>query len=145
MKIVTGFVFTAAMLFAADVKVKMQDLPPAVQKAAREQLKSATLVGLSTEVENGKTSYEVETKVNGRSRDVALDAKGSVIEVEEEADIAAIPAAARAALNKLAAGGKLGKIETVTAGSNISYETVVAKNGKHHEVAVNADGSPHKE
>ena len=41
----------------AESKVKMEDLPSAVQKAAREQSKNATLVGLSKEVEGGKTVY----------------------------------------------------------------------------------------
>jgi len=102
-------------------------------------------VGLNKEVEGGKTVYEVETKLNGHSRDVSLDAKGAVVEIEEETDIAAIPAPARDALTKLSAGGKMGKVETVTAGSAVSYETVVTRGGRHKEVAVNADGSPHKE
>ena len=146
MKFVAGVAVSAALLMAdSEVKVKMQDLPAPVQKAAREQLKNATLVGLNKEVEGGKTVYEVETKVNGHSRDVSLDAKGAVVEIEEETDVAAIPAPAREALTKLAAGGKMGKVETVTAGSSVSYETVVTKGRRHKEVAVNADGSRHKE
>ena len=145
-KFVAGVAVFAALIMAdSEVKVKMQDLPAAVQSAAREQLKNATLVGLNKEVEGGKTVYEVETKVNGHSRDVSLDAKGAVVEIEEETEFAAIPPAARDALTKLAAGGKMGKVETVTAGSSVSYETVVTKGGKRKEVAVNADGSPHKE
>ena len=48
--------------FAQDkeVKVKMQDLPLAVQKTVREQAKGATLHGLSKEIEDGKTFYEAE-------------------------------------------------------------------------------------
>jgi hypothetical protein len=146
MKLAAGVAVSAALLMAdTEVKVKMQDLPAPVQKAARELLKSATLVGLNKEVEGGKTVYEVETKLNGRSRDVSLDSNGTVVEVEEETDISAIPAAARDALTRLAAGGKMGKVETVTAGSAVSYETVVTRAGRHKEVAVNADGSPHKE
>lgn len=146
MKFVASLAVFAALLVAdSEVKVKMQDLPAPVRKAAQEQLKNATLVGLNKEVEGGKTVYEVETRVNGHSRDVSLDAKGSVVEIEEETDIAAIPAAAREALTKLAAGGKMGKVETVTSGAAVSYETVVTRGGKRKEVAVNADGSPHKE
>lgn len=100
---------------------------------------------MNKEAEAGKTRYEVETKVNGHSRDVSLDARGNLVEIEEETDIAAIPSAAREALTKLAAGGKMGKVETVTSGSAVSYETVVTRGGKHKEVAVNADGSSHKE
>jgi hypothetical protein len=42
------FVFAAA---AAEKKVELKDLPPAVQKAAAEQTRSAELKGLSKETE----------------------------------------------------------------------------------------------
>ncbi len=137
------FLFTAAMV--ADTKVKMEDLPPAVQKAVKEQTKSAALVGLSKEVEKGKTMYEVETKVNGKSRDLLLDSTGAVVEVEEEVDLSSVPAAAKAAIEKKAAGGTIKKVETVTKGSSVSYEAAIkTKAGKNIEVGVNADGSVHK-
>jgi uncharacterized membrane protein YkoI len=137
-----GGVFVSALL--ADTKIKMEDLPPAVQAAVKEQIKNATLVGLSKEVEKGKTMYEVETKVNGKARDLVLDAAGKVVSVEEEVDIATIPAAAKAAIEKKATGGKIKKVETVTEGSKVSYEAAIEKNGKSSEFAVNADGSVHK-
>ena len=132
------------LAFAAETKVKMQDLPAAVQNAVKEQTKDATLVGLNKETENGQTVFEVETKVNGRTRDLLLDKTGAVIEVEEEVDLNSIPAAAKEAIQKKAAGAKINKVETVTKGSTVSYEAAITKNGKKSEVAVNADGSPHK-
>ena len=137
------FLFTAAAV--ADTKVKMEDLPAAVQKAVKEQTRSADLVGLSKEVEKGKTMYEVETKVNGKSRDLLLDSTGAVVEVEEEVDLSSVPAAAKAAIEKKAAGGTIKKVETVTKGSSVSYEAAIkTKAGKNIEVGVNADGSVHK-
>jgi len=130
----------------AETKVKLEALPPAVQAAVKEQTKNATLVGLSKEKENGRMEYEAETKVNGKSRDVTFDEKGSVLEVEEEIDIATIPDAAKAAIEKRAAGGTIRKVEKLTAGTNINYEAAItSKSGKKSEVNVNADGSPHKE
>src|ERR1700680_564151 len=84
----------------AESKIKMEDLPPAVQKAAREQAKNATLVGLSKEVEGGRTLYEVETKVNGKTRDLLLDQNGSVVEIEEEVDLSSLPVAAKEAIQQ---------------------------------------------
>ena len=126
---------------AAEKKVKMQDLPAAVQKTVQEQTKNATLKGLSKEVESGKTMYEVETVANGKSRDLLVDPTGAIVEVEEEATLDSIPAPAKAAFEKAAANGKILKVETVTKGSAVSYEAVVSKNGKKHEVAVEADGT----
>jgi uncharacterized membrane protein YkoI len=133
-------------MMLAETKVKLESLPAAVQAAVKEQTKNGTLVGLSKETEKGKTQYEVETTVNGKSRDVTLDNTGSVVEVEEEVDISAIPAAAKAAFEKRAAGGAITKVEKLTAGAVVSYEAAITlKSGKKTEVGVNADGTPHKE
>src|SRR5436305_2034774 len=116
---------------AAEKKVKLEELPAAVQAAVKEQTEKATLVDLSTEKEKGKTSYEVETTANGKSRDLLLDQTGAVVETEEEVDIATIPAPVKAALQKRATGGTLLKVEKVTAGKAVSYEgTIKTKAGK---------------
>lgn len=137
--IVLTIVFANA--FASDKPVKMKDLPPAVQRTVQEQSKGATVRGLSTEVEHGRTIYEVEMTVNGRGKDVSMDASGTVIEVEEEVALGSIPAAARTAIEKAAAGGKIAKVEKVTRGKEIAYEAALRKDGKRSEVRVSADGS----
>jgi hypothetical protein len=95
----------ACAALAAEKKVKLEELPPAVQAAVREQTKNTTLVGLSIEKEKGKTVYEVETKVGGRSRDLLLDQTGAVVQTEEEVNMEIAPAPARSAIQKRAAGG----------------------------------------
>jgi uncharacterized membrane protein YkoI len=136
----------ASATFAAETKVKLEELPPAVQTAIREQTKNATLVSLSTEKEKGQTVYEVETNVGGKSRDLLLDQTGAVVETEEEVDMETIPAPAKSAIQKRAAGGTISKVEKVTGGTTIGYEAAIrTKSGKTVEYAVNADGTPHKE
>jgi len=121
--------------------VKMKDLPPTVQKTVIEQTKGAQIKGMSKEVEKGKTMYEVETMVNGKSRDLLIDASGSLVSVEEPVAIDSIPPAAKAALEKLAAGGKIKGVESVTKGQTVTYEAVIVKGMKKSEVVVAADGS----
>lgn len=140
-----GTALCALMLAAAEKKVQMKDLPPAVQQAVQEQTKGAEIKGFSKETENGRTEYEVETMLDGKSRDLTLDAKGTVMEVEQEVGIDSLPAAARAAIEKRAEGGKVVKVETVTRGSAVSYEGTFTKGGRTHEVGVKADGSPVKD
>jgi uncharacterized membrane protein YkoI len=130
--------------FAAETAVKMKDLPPAVQKTVTEQAKGAQIKGMSKEVEKGKTMYEVETMVNGKSRDLVIDASGSLVSVEEPVAIESIPTAAKAALEKLAAGGKIKGVESVTQGQTVTYEAVIVKGVKKSEVVVAADGSIQK-
>ncbi len=149
MKISTLLCLQVALLapvLAAEKKVKLESLPPAVQNGVREQTKNATLVGLNEEKEKGKTVYEVETKgASGKTRDLLLDSTGAVIETEEEIDLDAVPAAAKAAIQKRLAGGTIRKVEKLTKGSSVSYEAAIkTKSGKNTEIGVNADGSPHK-
>ena len=145
-KIVTVLGLVPVALAAQETKVQMKDLPPAVQKTVQEQTRTAKLRGLSKEIENGKTFYEAETTVNGKSRDVLIDPNGTVVEVEEATSLTAIPEAARKALQQNAGtAGKILSVETVTRGSAVSYEAVIQKGGKKSEFAVNADGSPAKE
>ena len=133
---------TVAGLPAADKKIQMKDLPHQVQTTVQaEEAKGARIVGLAVEVEGGKTMYEVETTVGGHSRDLLVDAAGRIVETEEETSISAVPAAVKAALE---ARGKVGKVETVTKGTAVTYEAVVEKNGKKTEVAVTAAGKPIK-
>jgi hypothetical protein len=129
---------------AGETSVKMKDLPPSVQKAVAEQAKGAQIKGLSKEIEKGITMYEVETLVNGKSRDLLFDASGALVSVEEPVAIDAIPAAARASIEQLAAGGKIKSVESVTKGRTVTYEAVIAKGLKKSEVAVATDGSVQK-
>ena len=135
----------SSALFAADTPVQMKDLPGPVQKTVQEQTRNAKLRGLSKEVENGKTFYEAETTVNGKSRDILMDATGAIVEVEEATALESIPEGARKTIAARAGSGKIVKLETVTRGSAVSYEAVIQKDGKKSEVAVNADGSVKKD
>ncbi len=67
----------------AERKVQMKDLPAAVQKAIQDQTAGAELKGVSKEVEGGKTFYEAETVVDGRTRDLLFDASGKLVEIED--------------------------------------------------------------
>jgi len=133
-----------AIAFAGETSVKMKDLPPAVQKAVEEQTKGARIKGLSKEVEKGKTMYEVETIQSGNARDLLFDAAGALVSVEELVSIDAIPAAAKTALEKLAAGGKIRSVELVTKGQTVTSEAVIVKGSKKSEIEVAADGSIQK-
>jgi hypothetical protein len=130
--------------FAGETAVKMKDLPPAVQKTVAEQTKGAQIKGISKEVEKGKTTYEVETLVNGKSRDLTFDAEGTLLSVEEAVALDTIPAAAKASIEKLAAGGKIKSVESVTKGQTVGYEAVIVKGLKKSEVVVVADGTVQK-
>ncbi len=144
MKVVLFITLLCGTAFAADQKIKLQDMPPAVQHAVKEHSKGATVRGYSKEVEDGTTSYEAELTVNGRARDISFGADGKVLAIEETVALESIPAPARAAIRKIAGAGKVNKVESVTEGGTTNYEAAITKGGKHSEVKVNAEGKAAK-
>jgi uncharacterized membrane protein YkoI len=145
-KILLAIASLAVLTTAAEKKLQVKDLPPAVQKTVRDQLNGAEITGIAKETEKGKVQYEVETLVNGKHRDFNVDAKGILLVVEQETSLDSIPAAAKAAIEKKAAGGKLGMIEIMTRDSATFYEAAyTGKDGKKHETLVTADGAEVKE
>ena len=61
--------------------------------------------------------------------------------VEQEVTLDSIPAGAKAAIEKKAAGGKIIKVETITKGNTVTYEAALQKGSRKSEVTVAADGS----
>ncbi len=128
---------------AQDKKLQKSDLPAAVQKTADEHSMGATVKGYSSEVEDGKLTYEVQLTVNGHGRDVAMDTNGVVLEIEDEVDINSLSAAVQDGLKKKAGAGKILKVESLTKKSKlVAYEAVVQDGTKRKEIQVGPDGKP---
>lgn len=122
-------------------RVKMEDLPPAVQQAAREQSKGAKIEGFSKEIEKGKTTYIAEFLVNGHTKEVLIDVSGKVTAVEEEIAYDALPAAAKVGIEKQAGNGKVVKVESVTKDNSvIAYEAHIKRAEKITEIKVSPEG-----
>lgn len=136
--VASAVLLVGASVFAADKKVQLKNLPAVVQKAVQEHTKGATLVGLSEEREEGKVLYEVETTLNGHTRDLLFDAAGTLVEVEEEVAPESLPTVVRTALKTR---GKVLKVEAVTKGTTVTYEVQVDTDGKKSEVVVDAAGN----
>ena len=140
--------FTLSLLLSANTfaqdsekKVKMADLPEAVRKTVQEQSKGATLRGLAKEVEDGKTFYEAELKVNGRNKDVLIDPSGAVVEIEEQVALSSLPAEVQATIKKGAGKGKITAVESITKNNALeAYEAHVTRAGKRSEIKVAPDG-----
>ena len=133
-----GLALACLIATAAEKKIDRKAVPAAVEAAIRkEEAKGATVKGITSEEEQGRTTYEVETTVGGKSRDLVFSAAGAIIETEDEVAIGSIPAAARSAFE---GQGRVLKVEKVTKGSSVTFEAEVEKNGKKTEVAVDAAG-----
>jgi hypothetical protein len=126
---------------AQDRKIERSALPPAVEKAVQAETRGATIKGFAEEREHGKTFYEVETVVDGRTRDVLFAPDGTVAEVEEEVALDSLPASVQTGLKKKAAGISIGKVESLTKkGKLVAYEGHIKRNGKSAEIQVGPEG-----
>ena len=136
----TSLFFVLSVL-AAEKKIKRSDLPPAVEKTVAAQSLGATIQGFSEERENGRTFYEAELTVNGRSKDVLMDDRGLIVEVEEQVVMDSLPTDVQDALRAKAGRGKIVTVESITKHDKlVAYEAAVFTNGKRSEVQVDPQG-----
>ena len=144
LRVLTLVALTAStMAIAQEKKIRRSDLPPAVEKTVAAESKGATIRGFAQETEDGQLRYEAELMVNGHSKDVAMDATGVIVEVEEQVAIDSLPAAVKDGLQAKAGKGKLTKVESIVKHDKIvAYEAQVMTDGKKSEVQVGPDGKP---
>jgi hypothetical protein len=147
MKIPIAHLLTATALactltaVAQEKKIERSALPPAVEKAIQSETQGATIKGFAEEREHGKTFYEVETVVNGHTRDILFSTDGTVAEVEEEVAFDSLPAKVQSALTAKAAGAKITKVESLTKKDKlVAYEAAIVKGTKKGEIQVGPDG-----
>ena len=125
-----------------EAKVQLKNLPPAVRATVAAETKNATIKGISKETEKGKTVYELESLVNGRTRDLMIDSAGKVYVVEEQLDADKAPSPVRSALE---AKGTIVVLESVLENGKTTYEgQVKTKAGKKLTMGLDADGKPVK-
>ncbi len=132
----------APVALVAQTKVNLESLPQSVRTAINREVGSAPISSISKEKDEGKIEYEVETTYNGKPRSYSFDTKGNLLEIEDTVDLDSIPDAAKATLQKKAAGGTIREAEKVTSQGKISYEADITTGaGKKIEVAVTPSGA----
>ena len=132
---------TASTVAAQERKIKRSQLPPAVEKTVGEQSQGATIKGFSTEMEKGQRVYECEMTINGLTKDILIDSKGNVIEVEEQVAMDSLSQPVKDSLTKAAGGGTIGMIESLTKnGTLVAYEGHVKRGLKRFEIQVGPNG-----
>jgi hypothetical protein len=122
-----GLSLLAVAARAGEEKIPAGKLPSAVKKAVQKKFPDARIRGAAKEEEDGKTTYEVELTVKGRSVDVALDAEGKILEIEKEVPVSRLPAAVQKKLAAKYPGAKIEKAEEITRGEDgpVRYEVAI--------------------
>ncbi|MGO4209731.1 hypothetical protein AB4Y89_20975 [Terriglobus sp. 2YAB30_2] len=128
---------------AQEKKITKDQLPAAVLATIDRETSGAIIKGYATEREHGKLFYEVETVVNGHTRDLQIAPDGTLTEVEEEVVLESLSGDVRTGLLARAKGARIVKVESLTKqGTLVAYEAAVEKNGRHSEVQVGPSGKP---
>ena len=132
-----------ALAAEKEKQVTLKQLPSAVRKTVDEQAVNARIRRIIKEVEKGKTQYEVEMTVDGHSKDLIIDASGSVLEIEEETKFSSLPGPVQNEMQKRIGKGRIQKLESITRGGQLSsFEATVLIAGKKKEIKFAADGKP---
>jgi hypothetical protein len=113
-------------------------VPVAVRAAFRHAYPHATVLKYSSEVENGKTIYEISSRDGTTLRDLDIGADGTIIETETQIPAAQLPAAVRTAAE--AGGAHIQLAERVVAGNETTYELKIR--GRRGELTFYPDGRP---
>lgn len=138
--VIAGFMIVTVAP-AQEKRIRRSHLPPAVEKTVSGFAANARVRGFTEERENGQTFYEAELLIDGRSRDVLMDAAGNIVEVEEQVPIDRLPPAVKAALVARAGKGRILNVESIAKPDKIvAYEAHVSTHGKRSEIQVGPNG-----
>jgi hypothetical protein len=103
----------AAPSRADEEKVPLDKVPQAVREAAKKRFPKAEMKEASKEVADGKTTYEITFKENGKNIDVTLTPEGTITLIEKEVAFKDLPKAVAATFNEKYPKAKFGIIEAV--------------------------------
>lgn len=103
----------AAPLRADEEKVPLDKVPQAVRDAAKKRFPKAEMKEASKEVVDGKTTYEITFKENGKNIDVTLTPEGTINLIEKEVAFKDLSKAVAATLKEKYPNAKFGIIEAV--------------------------------
>ena len=109
-------------LSAQSAAPKSQEYPAAVATAFQKAYPNATVTHAAKEVEDGKTTYELETMDRGTRRDLVYAADGTLLVEEEVIAADAVPAPVTAAVKARYKSATLSVCEKVTTKGVVTYE-----------------------
>jgi hypothetical protein len=134
----------ASLSRAADLKVKLDDLPPAAQKTIKDKSQGAKIRHIIKDTSKDAPTFEAELSVAGKEKSVTVDAAGNIVELDETLALSELPPRAQGAIMKAAeGGGKIRRVESVSHGGPVEfYEALMKKAGKKSIIRVDPEGNP---
>jgi hypothetical protein len=137
---VTLILAMSYMAEAKEIEISKQDLPKEVLAAFNNIYPHAAIKGISKEIADGQTIYEIESADGKIRRDVSLKADGQIIEVEEVVNVLNLPEQVTKAIHDNYPNGKIEKAEKLTKDLRTSFEVVVEKGKENYKVVLDVNG-----
>ena len=141
----TGLAVSAlALAYDGDTfAAKFDALPHAVRDTALAHMEKAFPVSIAAVKGEAGWDYQINTRVDGKYHDLIIDENGKLVAVKDETDLASLPAAAKAEIEKQATASKIMTLEKVTEGALVSYGVVMKDDaqGTFVQVRVSPDGA----
>ena len=149
--VLSGFVLGSE----GEEQVSLDKVPAAVKATILKESAGGKIAEIERETKNGKTIYEVEVLIDGKEIELKIAADGTLLgkeieeaetgqqkkEYEREVTEAQVPAAALAALKKLAAGVKITEFAEEFEHGHMFYEgSWKGRSGSNVDVLVTAAG-----
>jgi ABC-type glycerol-3-phosphate transport system substrate-binding protein len=125
---------------AQEKKITKKDVPQAVISAFEKAYPKAKVKGYSTETEEGKTYFEVESTVGKMTLDISYLADGTAAEIEEGVAARELPDAVKVAVKTDYPKGKITKAEKKTVGTTVTYELKVTTGKTSAGVEIDPSG-----
>ena len=131
-----------AYAHADEEKIALDKVPKPVMKAFKAKFPKAEVKAAIKEEEDGKTTYEIESILDGLSVDAILKPDGEIVTIEQQIKVADLPSAVSAAVKDKFPKAKMMKAEAVTNKDKTSYEVTVEKaDGKKAVLLIDKAGS----
>jgi hypothetical protein len=130
---------------AQEKKITKKHVPQAVLNAFQKAYPDAKVEGYSTEKENGKTYYEVESMKGEYTLDVSYLSDGTTAEVEEGVAPNDLPSPVIHAVKAKYPKGKILRAEKRTADNAVTYEMRIRTGKTHIGLQIDPSGKIIKE
>jgi uncharacterized membrane protein YkoI len=141
--VITLAAFASIAAAGEEKELSAKQVPQAVHEAFQKAYPGAKSPKFSQEVSDGKTTYEVEFKEQGKEIEATFSAEGTLLETEQEIKISELPKEIVAAIEKAHPGAKLKEAEKLLkADGSLSGFEVEIKVGKQElELTLDPSGT----
>jgi hypothetical protein len=139
--LLAALAFSPALVWG-DEESELNDLPPAVQKTAHQQVGTSKIEEVEDTFEEGQHATEVEYRENGQKMAVVIAKDGTLIQKEHRLSPSETPDAIKKSVATLYPDGKITHIKEVEQKDVKFFELSVKTADKVHQLKLDPAGQP---